>query len=77
VATAIGYDLTRGVMKVCKACAMAKAKHKNVPKTRNHEPTQSNGHGVFLDIATIKKTKNVDRLKTNPTVGLWSMNKLN
>jgi hypothetical protein len=56
VATAIGYDLTRGVMKVCEACTMAKAKQKNVPKTSDHEPAQSNGHRVFLDIATIKKT---------------------
>jgi hypothetical protein len=57
-ATAIGYDLTRGVIKVCKACTMAKAKEKKVPKTTNHEPAQSDGHRVFLDIATIKKTKN-------------------
>jgi hypothetical protein len=32
IAADLGIELTQGLMKVCKACTMAKAKQKNAPK---------------------------------------------
>jgi hypothetical protein len=44
-------------MKPCAACAAAKAKQKNVPKESDHEPATGSNRQIFLDIATVKKTK--------------------
>jgi hypothetical protein len=38
MANALNWNITRGTMKPCEACAAAKAKHKNVPKTSSMMP---------------------------------------
>jgi hypothetical protein len=53
-AAELSIDLTRGTMKVCEACTMAKAKQKNVLKQSDHKTAKSDGRQIFLDIATIK-----------------------
>jgi hypothetical protein len=54
IAAEFGIELTCGLMKVCEACTMAKAKQKNVPKeSGTHKPATGAGHQIFLDIATI------------------------
>jgi hypothetical protein len=44
-------------MRPCDACAAAKANQKNLPKESNHEPATGSDRRMFLDIATVKKTK--------------------
>jgi hypothetical protein len=57
-AAELGIEITRGMMRVCEACTMAKAKQKNVPKeSGDHEPANEKGRRIFLDIATIKQRK--------------------
>jgi hypothetical protein len=56
-AAELGIEITCGTIQVCKTCAMAKAKQKNIPKEKYHEPATSDGCRVSLDIATIKKPK--------------------
>jgi hypothetical protein len=54
----LGIKITRGKMKVCEACTMAKAKQKNIPKiSGDHEPASEGSHRIFLNIATIKQQK--------------------
>jgi hypothetical protein len=58
IAAELGIELTQGLMKVCEACTIAKAKQKNVPKESDtHEPATGEGHIMFLDITMIKQRK--------------------
>ena len=51
----LGIKITRGTLKVCEACARAKAKQKNVPKyNATHELELAFPTRVFMDIATVK-----------------------
>jgi hypothetical protein len=51
--------LLTGSWKPCEACAAGKAKQKNVPKELEHKPADKDANQIFLDIATVKKLKNV------------------
>jgi hypothetical protein len=51
----LGWRITRGRLVPCDACAAAKAKQKNVPRTsRNHEKASKEAGRIFLDNTTIK-----------------------
>jgi hypothetical protein len=51
-----GITITKGTLKVCEACAIAKARQKNVPKhNATHEKARVFPERVFLDIATVKQ----------------------
>ena len=55
-AQALGWTITKGSLKPCEACAVAKAKQKNLPKKDNKEPKQNDGKNrMYLDIQTFKK----------------------
>lgn len=56
MAAARGYTISRGTLKPCKACAIGKAKQKNVVQvSSNHnKANKSTNERRFLDIATIK-----------------------
>jgi hypothetical protein len=56
-AVALGWKITRGMLKLCDACAAGKAKQKNVPKASTHQVAKVNEARVFLDIATVKSPK--------------------
>ena len=66
IAKELGYELTRGTMKPCVSCAIAKAKQKNVPKLSKHEPSKQVNGRVYLDISTVKKPKDVKVTLTKP-----------
>ena len=53
----MGYEIARGAMKPCKACADAKAKQKNLPTHREHVPSKESNERIFLDLATVKAPK--------------------
>jgi hypothetical protein len=42
---------------VCKPCTEAKAKQKNLPRHPDTPPSTKDENRIYLDIATIKKTK--------------------
>jgi hypothetical protein len=68
-AKVLKIDLTQGSLLRCDSCAAGKAKQKNVPKMSEHAPRAENNGSIFLDIATIKKTKNGPRVsKPNWTI---------
>ena len=50
----LGWELKPGAMPVCVACAEAKAKQKNVPKSSEHKPATEVNERIFLDISTVK-----------------------
>jgi hypothetical protein len=52
----MGWILS-GTWKPCEACAAGKAKQKNVPKESEHKPATKGENRIFLDIATVKRTK--------------------
>lgn len=53
-AKALGITITRGSMPVCEACALSKAKQKNVPKKSTSEPSTRPFERVHTDISQIK-----------------------
>jgi hypothetical protein len=57
-ANALGWELTRGTLGVCEPCTEAKAKQKNLPRHPDAPPSTKDEKRIYLDIATIKKTKN-------------------
>ena len=62
----LGWDLSRGTMTNCAACAAAgKAKQKNMPKQSEGTVATKPGERLFMDIATIKKSKKETNI-TNP-----------
>lgn len=60
IAKALGFRVLRGTLKVCEACAIAKAKQKAVPKmSTSVKSTVPNGR-IFLDLSRIKPPKDSD-----------------
>lgn len=57
-AAELNYELTRGTMKPCEACTVAKAKQKNIPKVSDAEKGTKEERRIYLDISTIKAKKN-------------------
>ncbi len=55
IAKYLGMNLLRGTLPVCKLCAIAKAKQKNLPKETSgaNKATEFNGQ-VFYDLSKIK-----------------------
>jgi hypothetical protein len=53
----LGIEITRGAMKPCETCTIAKAKHKNVPKESSSVVATKDKGRIYLDISTIKKEK--------------------
>jgi hypothetical protein len=53
----LGWELARGTPGVCQPCTEAKAKHKNLPRHLDAPPSTKDEKRIYLDIATIKKTK--------------------
>ena len=62
----LGHELTRGKMDKCEACAVAKAKQKNIPKETSHKKAEKPNGRVYLDISTIKAPKKSKVKDTNP-----------
>jgi hypothetical protein len=56
-AIALGWELTCGTLGVCEPCTEAKAKQKNRPRHPDAPPSTKDEKRIYLDIATIKKTK--------------------
>jgi hypothetical protein len=56
-AIALGWELTRGTLGVWEPCTEAKAKQKNLPRHPDTPPSTKDENRIYLDIATIKKTK--------------------
>jgi hypothetical protein len=56
-ATALRWELTRGTLGVREPCTEAKAKQKNLPRHPNAPPSTKDENRIYLDIATIRKTK--------------------
>jgi hypothetical protein len=57
-AIALGWEPTRGTLRVCEPCTDAKAKQKNIPRHPDAPPSTKDEKRIYLDIAMIKKTKN-------------------
>ena len=53
-AKALGITIMRGSMPVCEACALSKAKQKNIPKKSMSEPVTRPFQHVHTDISQIK-----------------------
>jgi hypothetical protein len=57
-AIALGWELTCGTLGVCEpSCTEAKEKQKNLPRHPDAPPSTKDQKRIYLDIATIKKTK--------------------
>ncbi len=50
--------ITRGALKTCKSCAIAKAKQKNMNNESKGEKTNKYNGRVYHDIATVKESEN-------------------
>jgi hypothetical protein len=61
-ALTLGWELTKGALGVCESCTEAKAKQKNLPRHPDTSPSTKGESRIYLDIATIKKTKNVPKV---------------
>ncbi len=66
-AAVLNWHLTRGTLSPCEACAAAKAKQKNVPKTSTIEPSNpsKDASHIYLDIATINRPDKKQVYKKN------------
>jgi hypothetical protein len=53
----LGWTPTVGTMKPCEAHAVGKAKQKNAPKITKTEPLKEGENRMFLEMATVKRTK--------------------
>ena len=61
----MGIELKKGSLPDCKACAIAKAKQKNVTKvTMDNKATIFNGR-VSHDIVALKLTNDITRVEIN------------
>ena len=65
-AEALGFEVTCGTLKPCKACAAAKAKQKNLPTHGEHIPSKENNEKIFLDLSTVKAPKELKMTVTKP-----------
>jgi hypothetical protein len=57
-AAALGMLITRGALKTCESCAIAKAKQKNMNNESKGEKADKYNGRVYHDIATVKESKN-------------------
>ena len=62
----LGIEIECGGMCPCGACTAAKVKQKNMPKTSEHVICTKCAERIFLDIASVKKPKMVQKT-TSPT----------
>jgi hypothetical protein len=69
-AKALGNTIMRGSMPECEACALSKAKQKNVPKKSTSEPVTRPFQRVHMDISQIK-VLDEDRNKVTLSKTLW------
>ena len=53
----LNWVITRGTLKPCLACAMAKSKQKNISKTSTSEKADKPGGRVFLDLSKVTVSK--------------------
>jgi hypothetical protein len=51
----------RNVLKSCEACAIGKAKQKNVPQISEGTPTKDGKNCIYLDIAMVKQCKGMPK----------------
>jgi hypothetical protein len=60
----LGMNLSRGTLPVCKSCAIAKVKQKNVPKETSgaNKATEFNGR-VFQDLSKIKVPEELGQIE--------------
>ena len=65
-AEALGFEVTWGTLKPCKACAAAKAKQKNLPTHGEHILSKENNERIFLDLSTVKAPKDLKMTVTKP-----------
>jgi hypothetical protein len=56
-AAALGILITRGALKICESCAIAKAKQKNVNEESAGEKAVKYNGRVYHDIATVKESE--------------------
>jgi hypothetical protein len=56
-AAALGILITRGALKTCESCAIAKAKQKNVNDVSEGEKAVKYNRRVYHDIATVKESE--------------------
>jgi len=61
-AAALGILITRGALKTCKSCAIAKAKQKNVNDESEGEKAVKYNVRVYHDIVTVKESKDAKSL---------------
>jgi hypothetical protein len=66
MAKAQGFKVSRGTLGPCEACAIGKAKQRNVPKESEHVPAKQSNERLFLDLSTIKAKKSVKMTVTKP-----------
>jgi hypothetical protein len=66
-AALLGIRITRGALKTCKSCAIAKAKQKNVNDESEGEKAVKYNGRVYHDIATVKESEN-DKSLSRKTV---------
>jgi hypothetical protein len=57
MAKTLRWKLMPQTLKPCDACAAGKAKQKNVLKASKHQVTTANEARVFLDLATVRKSR--------------------
>jgi len=63
------WNLTRGVLKNCKACAKGKGKQKNIAKESKHVKADVPRKQMFLDIKSMMEPKKTRRLlRTLPSL---------
>jgi len=68
-AKALGWELTRGSLGPCEACAIGKAEQKNIPKETEADKNIEVGSRMYLDIATVKQREGMPK----PTKPNWRM----
>jgi hypothetical protein len=57
VARQFGWTIARGSLAPCRDCAAGKARQANVPKVSVHVPSKEVNGRIFLDVSSIKNTK--------------------
>ena len=54
-AKSLGWMISKGQMKPCKACTVAKAKQKSVAQSSSHVKSTTPGERMFLDLSSVKE----------------------
>ena len=63
MAKQLGYELSRGTLKACESCAIAKAKQKNIPKIIDHVSASEVNGRMHLDLSTVKPPEHQKDIK--------------